>query len=94
METKTKTRAKSAKPAAAKAVMKSVEKPATPPTAPAATPPAPPVEKPKAAKAEKANGWPAWYYGPGGVGQVFDSADEVPAGWVDHPADAADPLDL
>lgn len=25
--------------------------------------------------------WPAWYYGPGGASRVFNSFDEVPAGW-------------
>jgi len=45
-------------------------------------------------KIEKGTEFPAWYYGPGGVGKVFDSADEVPAGWVDHPADAEPAIDL
>ena len=30
--------------------------------------------------------WPAWYYGPNGASDVFDSADQVPAGWHDHPS--------
>lgn len=30
--------------------------------------------------------WPAWFYGPNGQSDVFDSADEVPAGWQDHPS--------
>ena len=38
--------------------------------------------------------WPAWRYGPGGVGEIFNSADEVPEGWVDHPSNALPALDL
>lgn len=30
--------------------------------------------------------FPAWRYGPGGVSQIFQSEDAVPAGWVDHPS--------
>lgn len=40
------------------------------------------------------NSWPAWFYGPGGVGEIFDSAEEVPDGWADHPNDAPPPIDL
>lgn len=40
------------------------------------------------------NSWPAWFYGPGGVGQIFDNADEVPEGWADHPNDAPPAIDL
>lgn len=30
--------------------------------------------------------WPAWYYGPNGASQIFETEGEVPAGWVDHPS--------
>lgn len=30
--------------------------------------------------------WPAWRYGPGGKGAVFESPDDVPSGWEDHPS--------
>lgn len=30
--------------------------------------------------------WPAVYYGPDGKSQVFQSADEVPDDWRDHPS--------
>jgi len=51
-------------------------------------------EKPKGPK----KFWPKWFYGPGYVApahgeaeptefaRVFNSQDEVPAGWVDHPS--------
>jgi hypothetical protein len=42
------------------------------------------------------NQFPQWAYGPGGASGVFNSADEIPAGWVDHPSkvkDAADTSD-
>lgn len=44
----------------------------------------------------KSTEWPAWYYGPGGEGKIFDSPDDVPKGWVDHPSKALplDPADL
>ena len=29
--------------------------------------------------------WPSWRYGPDGQEQIFQSAEEVPEGWVDHP---------
>lgn len=29
--------------------------------------------------------FPSWRYGPGGQSQIFNSEEEVPAGWVDHP---------
>jgi hypothetical protein len=32
------------------------------------------------------NQFPQWAYGPGGASDVFNSADEIPAGWVDHPS--------
>lgn len=35
---------------------------------------------------EKQAHWPAWYYGPNGTGQIFDRAEDVPAGWQDHPS--------
>lgn len=28
--------------------------------------------------------WPSWRYGPNGEAQIYQSADEVPAGWKDH----------
>lgn len=31
-------------------------------------------------------GWPSWRYGPDGQSQVFQSEDEVPDGWEDHPS--------
>lgn len=31
-------------------------------------------------------GWPSWRYGPGGQAKVFEREEDVPAGWVDHPA--------
>ncbi len=38
--------------------------------------------------------WPSWRYGPNGAADIFERADDVPAGWVDHPGKlAADPLD-
>lgn len=45
--------------------------------------------------------FPAWFYGPDGEAAVFDSADDVPKGWADHPGNAkaavaepkADPFD-
>lgn len=30
--------------------------------------------------------WPAWYYGPDDAAEVFNSEDEVPEGWHDHPS--------
>ncbi len=35
---------------------------------------------------EKETNWPAWFYGPNGAAEVFESAKEVPAGWKDHPS--------
>lgn len=29
--------------------------------------------------------WPAWWFGPNGQRQIFNSAEEVPEGWVDSP---------
>jgi hypothetical protein len=30
--------------------------------------------------------WPGWYYGPDNASAIFESADEVPEGWEDHPS--------
>ncbi len=30
--------------------------------------------------------WPAWRYGPDGVGKTFDRPEDVPEGWTEHPA--------
>lgn len=30
--------------------------------------------------------WPAWYYGPKGASAVFETAEDVPTGWVEHPS--------
>lgn len=30
--------------------------------------------------------FPAWFYGPDGEAEIFDSMEQVPSGWVDHPA--------
>lgn len=30
--------------------------------------------------------WPAWYFGPNNQSGVFDRAEDVPEGWVDHPS--------
>jgi len=46
--------------------------------------------------------FPSWMYGPNGASAVFKSAEEVPAGWADHPskvvaelpAPPADPVEL
>lgn len=32
--------------------------------------------------------WPAWRYGPGGVGEIFQTPEDVPEGWTDHPTTA------
>lgn len=46
--------------------------------------------------------FPAWYYGPKGEAEIFESAGDVPKGWLDHPqkaktktvaAKAAEPVD-
>lgn len=34
--------------------------------------------------------WPAWFYGPDGAAEIFECAEDVPAGWVDHPSKVAD----
>lgn len=44
----------------------------------------PEFQAPEAAEAEK--GFPSCRYGPDGQSAVFQSKDEVPAGWVDHPS--------
>lgn len=40
--------------------------------------------------------FPSWYYGPNGEAEIFQSADEVPEGWLDHPSKhpPKEPLDL
>lgn len=30
--------------------------------------------------------WPAWRYGPDGQSEIFQTEDDVPAGWKDHPS--------
>lgn len=30
--------------------------------------------------------WPSWRYGPDGQSEIFQSEDEVPSGWEDHPS--------
>lgn len=30
--------------------------------------------------------WPAWWYGPDDAAEIFNSEEEVPQGWVDHPS--------
>lgn len=30
--------------------------------------------------------FPKWFYGPKGAAEVFESAEEVPEGWVEHPS--------
>jgi len=30
--------------------------------------------------------WPSWRYGPKGAADIFNSEDEVPEGWQDHPS--------
>lgn len=30
--------------------------------------------------------WPAWFYGPGEKAEIFERAEDVPAGWQDHPS--------
>ena len=32
--------------------------------------------------------WPSWRFGPNGQRQIFQSADEVPLGWFETPAEA------
>lgn len=34
------------------------------------------------------NEFPAWRYGPNGQSDIFQSEDDVPAGWTDHPSKA------
>lgn len=34
--------------------------------------------------------WPAWYYGPDGQSQIFQSEEEIPDGWEDHPKKVGD----
>lgn len=34
--------------------------------------------------------WPSWRYGPEGQSAIFDSKEEVPTGWKDHPSAFAD----
>lgn len=35
--------------------------------------------------------WPSWRYGPGGEAAVFNSPEEVPEGWEDHPSKVKEP---
>lgn len=30
--------------------------------------------------------WPSWRYGPEGQSAIFESEEEVPSGWKDHPS--------
>lgn len=30
--------------------------------------------------------WPAWFYGPKGQSEIFQSEEQVPEGWEDHPS--------
>jgi hypothetical protein len=30
--------------------------------------------------------WPSWRYGPNGQAEIFQSEDQVPEGWADHPS--------
>jgi hypothetical protein len=34
-------------------------------------------------------GWPSWRYGPNNQAKVFQRAEDVPAGWADHPSKVA-----
>jgi hypothetical protein len=45
--------------------------------------------------ADKKQEFPAWMYGPDGQGQIFQNAEEVPNGFVDHPSlvKGAQPVD-
>jgi hypothetical protein len=36
--------------------------------------------------------WPSWRYGPNGESAIFQGDDEVPAGWLDHPAKFNEPV--
>lgn len=41
------------------------------------------------------NEWPRWFFGPAGASKIFESAEDVPEGWVDHPSKVPDqPIDL
>lgn len=35
--------------------------------------------------------WPGWFYGPNGEAEIFQSRDEVPKGWEDHPSKVKPP---
>lgn len=35
--------------------------------------------------------FPGWYYGPNGESQIFNSIEEVPEGWEDHPSKVKEP---
>jgi hypothetical protein len=37
--------------------------------------------------------WPAWRYGPDGIGKIFERPEDVPKGYVNHPKDVPS-LDL
>ena len=35
--------------------------------------------------------WPGWFYGPNGAAEIFQSQDDVPKGWADHPSKVKEP---
>ena len=35
---------------------------------------------------DESKDWPSWRYGPDGQEAIFHKAEDVPEGWVDHPA--------
>lgn len=39
----------------------------------------------------KTDSYPAWFYGPNGQSQIFQSDGEVPEGWQDHPSKVITP---
>lgn len=48
---------------------------------------------------EHEKNWPAWFYGPDGAAEIFQSEADVPKGWEDHPSKVkaskgTKPLDL
>lgn len=36
--------------------------------------------------------WPSWRFGPNGESEIFESDEQVPAGWLDHPAKFTKPV--
>ena len=47
------------------------------------------------ASEDASNAWPKWFFGPAGASDIFESAEDVPEGWVDHPSKVPDqPIDL